>query len=123
MEDLIAYTINLTPAQKKALEYVAYDAQDWIENVVHERCRVSIDEIFLLEVERITLEGGQISGSKEDIVLAAQIKSAKERELEYEQKYLDELKLEEEKRLQQEQEEVIAREEDEELVRSAYENL
>ena len=73
------YTITLTEAQQKALEYVAYDPQEWIENAVYNRCRIAIDEIVAEEVERITSQGGEISGTKEDIVLAAPIKSAKER--------------------------------------------
>jgi hypothetical protein len=73
------YTITLTEAQQKALEYVAYDPKDWIENAVYNRCRLSIEKIVLEEVERITSEGGELSGTKEDIVLAAPIKSAKER--------------------------------------------
>jgi hypothetical protein len=72
------YTITLTEAQQKALEYVAYDPQEWIENAVYNRCRIAIDEIVNLEVERITSKGGELSGTKEDIVLAAPIKSAKE---------------------------------------------
>jgi hypothetical protein len=78
------YTIKLSEAQNKALDYVAYDPQEWIENAVHERCRIAIDEIVTQEVERITSEGGEISGTKEDIVLAAPIKSAKERQGELE---------------------------------------
>ena len=73
------YTITLTEAQQKSLEYVAYDPQEWIENAVYNRCRIAIEEIVLEEVERITSRGGEISGTKEDIVLAAPIKSAKER--------------------------------------------
>jgi hypothetical protein len=74
------YTINLTEAQQKALAYVAYDPKEWIENAVYNRCRIAIDEIVALEVERITSQGGELSGTKEDIVLAAPIKSAKERQ-------------------------------------------
>lgn len=73
------YTITLTEAQQKALEYVAYDPKDWIENAVYNRCRLAIEEIVLEEVERITSQGGELSGTKEDIVLAAPIKSLKER--------------------------------------------
>ena len=65
------YTIILTEAQQKALECVAYDPQEWIENAVYNRCRIAIDEIVAEEVERITSQGGEISGTKEDIVLAA----------------------------------------------------
>lgn len=74
------YTIVLSEAQQKALAYIAYNPQEWIENVVYNRCRIAIDEIVALEVERITSEGGELKGTKEDIVLASQIKSAKERE-------------------------------------------
>jgi hypothetical protein len=74
------YTITLTEAQQKALEYVAYDPKEWIENAVYNRCRIAIDEIVTLEVERITSQGGELSGTKEDIVLAAPIKSAKKRQ-------------------------------------------
>ncbi len=74
------YTIELTESQDKALRYIAYDPQEWIENAVYERCRQAIDEIVYQEVERITSEGGELKGTKEDIVLSAPIKSAKERE-------------------------------------------
>ena len=80
------YTITLTEAQQKALEYVAYDPQEWIENAIYNRCRIAIDEIVSLEVERITSQGGELSGTKEDIVVAAPIKSAKERQEELDTK-------------------------------------
>lgn len=78
------YTINLTEAEDKALGIVALDQSDWIQNVVHNRCRVAIDEIVAAEVERITASGGTLSGTKDDIVLAAPIKSAAQRQAEYE---------------------------------------
>jgi len=85
------YTITLTEAQNKALEFIAYDPKEWIENAVYERCRSAIQEIVNLEVERITSGGGEISGTKEDIVLAAPIKTAKEREEEANKKFQEEL--------------------------------
>jgi hypothetical protein len=72
------YTVTLTEAENKAMEYVAYDPQEWIENVIKNRARIAIDEIVALEVERITSHGGELSGTKEDIVLVAPIKTAKE---------------------------------------------
>ena len=39
------YTITLSDAEDKALHIVALSAQDWIDNVVHERCRIAIDEM------------------------------------------------------------------------------
>jgi hypothetical protein len=70
------YTITLSDAEDKALSVVAFSQQEWIDNVVHNRCRIAIDEIVAAEVERITSEGGTLSGTKEDIVLAAPIETA-----------------------------------------------
>ena len=74
------YTITLSDAQDKALSVVAVSQQDWIENAVTERCRIAIEEIVAAEVARITAIGGTISGTKEDIVNAANIESAAERQ-------------------------------------------
>ena len=76
-------TITLSDAELKALESVSVTAQDWIDNVVHNRCRIAIEEIVASEVERITASGGTISGTKEDIVMNAPIKSAAERKAEF----------------------------------------
>jgi hypothetical protein len=85
------YTITLSDAEDKALSVVAFSQQEWIDNAVHERCRIAIEEIVAAEVERITSIGGEISGTKEDIVMAAQIKTAAEKQAEYEAKYAEQL--------------------------------
>ena len=64
------YTVTLTDAEDKALGLIASSQQEWINNAVHNRCRIAIDEIFLLEAERIASIGGTLSGTKEDVVLA-----------------------------------------------------
>ena len=79
------YTITLTDAEDKALGFVAASQQDWIDNAVHERCRIAIDEIVNAEVQRKLANNETISGSKEDIVMAANIKSAAERNAEAQQ--------------------------------------
>jgi hypothetical protein len=76
----ITYTITLSDAEDKALHVVALSAQDWIDNAVHERCRIAIDEIVQAEVQRKIAAGEPITGSKDDIVLAAQVESAAERQ-------------------------------------------
>jgi hypothetical protein len=73
------YTITLSDAEDKALSVIALSQQEWIENAVFNRCRIAMDEIVAKEVERITSEGGTLSGTKEDIVLAAPIETAAER--------------------------------------------
>ena len=74
------YTITLTPAEDKALSVVAFDQNEWIQNVVHERCRIAIEEIVQVEVQRLLAEGKPITGSKDDIVLEANIETALERQ-------------------------------------------
>ena len=73
------YTITLSDAQDKALSVVAVDQQEWIENAVYERCRLAIEEIVNAEVQRKLASGESITGSKEDIVMAADIETAAER--------------------------------------------
>ena len=75
------FTLTLTDAQLKALAFVAYDPQDWIENVVHERCRVAMEEIFVAEVARMVADPTttSIPADREAVVLAADIKTAKDR--------------------------------------------
>ena len=76
------YTITLSDAEDKAIHVVAFDAQEWIDNAVHERCRIAIEEIVAAEVQRLLTAGQPITGTKDDIVLAAPIKSAAERQAE-----------------------------------------
>ena len=65
------YTITLTETEKLAMEYVAYDPQDWVENAMKERARIAIDEIVKLAVEKFLASNQTIPGSKEGIVAAA----------------------------------------------------
>jgi hypothetical protein len=76
------YTITLSEAENKALGFVAVSQDDWIQNAVHHRCAVAIEEIVAAEVQRLLAAGQPITGTKEDIVLAAPIKSAAERQAE-----------------------------------------
>lgn len=78
----VQYTITLSDAENKALGYVALSQQEWIDNAVHERCRIAIEEIVAAEVQRKLAAGESITGTKEDLVMAAPIKSAAERNAE-----------------------------------------
>jgi hypothetical protein len=77
---MATYTITLSDAEDKALHVVALSAQEWIDNAVHERCRIAIDEIVNAEVQRKLAAGESITGSKDDIVMAADVESAAERQ-------------------------------------------
>lgn len=77
---MTTYTITLSDAENKALGVVALSQQDWIDNLVHERCRIAIEEIVAAEIQRKLTAGETITGSKDDIVMAAQVESAAERQ-------------------------------------------
>jgi hypothetical protein len=62
------YNVLLTEAENKALGYVAFSQQDWIDNMVHERCRIAIDEIVTLTVQKCLENNIQIPGSKDEMV-------------------------------------------------------
>ena len=65
------YTIELTNAEKMAMEYVAYNPQDWVENAMKERARIAIDDIVKLAVEKYLELSITIPGSKDEIVADA----------------------------------------------------
>jgi hypothetical protein len=78
------YTITLSDAEDKALGVVAASQNDWIQNAVHDRCRIAIEEIVADEVQRKLAAGESITGTKEDIVMAAQVESAAQRQARFE---------------------------------------
>lgn len=82
------YTITLTTAEDAALTYVAMSQDEWIQNAVHERCRIAIEEIVAIAVEKCLQTGTQVPGSKDAIVALAfereWVKTAARRHAEYE---------------------------------------
>ena len=73
------YTITLTDAEDKALGAVAVDKQEWINNAVKVRCKNSMDKIVADEITRIRAGGGTVSGTDSEIVMAATVETAAER--------------------------------------------
>jgi hypothetical protein len=65
------YTITLTSEEDLALSYISASQQEWIDNVVHERCRIAVDEIVAITVERCLALGMPIPESKKDMVVLA----------------------------------------------------
>ena len=74
-------TITLTAAQEKGLAYVASSPQEWAEIAVHNRCRIAIDEIYDMEVARMTADPSitSIPADKDAVVLAADVQTAAQR--------------------------------------------
>ena len=78
------YTVILSDAEDKALSVIALSQQDWIDNAVHTRCHIAMEEIIAQEVQRKLALGESITGTKDDIVLAAPIETAIERQAKFE---------------------------------------
>ena len=82
------YSITLTTSEDKALSYVAFSQQDWIDNVAHDRCRIAIDEIAKICIEQCLANNIQIPGSKDEMVELAfaqgWVKTAAQRQAEAE---------------------------------------
>ncbi len=62
------YAITLSTAEDKALSCVAFSQDDWIQNAVHERCRVAIEDIVGLTVQKCLATNTPIPGSKDAMV-------------------------------------------------------
>jgi hypothetical protein len=65
------YTVTLSAAEDAALSYAALSQQDWIDNAVHERARIAIEEIVQITVQKCLDSGTQIPGSKDEMVALA----------------------------------------------------
>lgn len=62
------YTVTLTQSEDKALSWAAVSQQVWIDTAVHERCRIAIEEIAKICVEKCLETNTQIPASKEAMV-------------------------------------------------------
>lgn len=65
------YTITLTETETLAMQYVAADPQDWVENAMKERARLATEDIVKLAVDKFLEASQPIPSSKEEIVAAA----------------------------------------------------
>ena len=75
-------SVELTATQYKAAAYDCYSVEEWVENAIHNKARQMID-VIVLEVSDKNPK--KISkAEKEIIVKEAVIKSAKERQIEFE---------------------------------------
>lgn len=65
------FTVTLSQAEYDALGFIAMDHQDWIDNAVHHRCSIAIDEIAQIAIQKCLEQGIQIPLTKEEIVVLA----------------------------------------------------
>lgn len=74
--------IQLSDLEEKALACVAMDCQEWAENAVRQRCRRAVESIVQEEVQRRLAAGEPIPQTKEDIVMAPEVKTLAEKQAE-----------------------------------------
>ena len=65
---MTTYTITLSSAEDKALSYAAFSQDDWIQNAAHERCRIAIEEIVAITVQKCLETDTAIPSSKDAMV-------------------------------------------------------
>ena len=78
---MTTYTVELTAAEDKAMAYIAYSVQAWIDNAAHNRARKAIEELYDIEVVRMTDDPDidTIPADKNKVVLDSTQKTAKQR--------------------------------------------
>jgi hypothetical protein len=65
------YTVELTEAEEIAMQYIAADVNEWIQNAAHARANIAMSEIVKIAVEKSLAIGQSIPGSREEIVSLA----------------------------------------------------
>ena len=65
------YTITLTEAQQKAMEYIASDVNEWIQNAVNNRIRLSSAEITNIYTQTKLTNNEPITAVGTDAVILA----------------------------------------------------
>ena len=76
------YTIELTDVEQKAMEYISTDVEFWIQNAVHERARLAIEEMVADDINETLAAGKSVQGSKDEIVMKSKRPNAKARNAE-----------------------------------------
>jgi hypothetical protein len=73
------YVINLTDVEQKAMEYISTDVDFWIQNAVHERARLAMEELVNDDVREKLAAGKSVKGNKEDIAMKSNLPNAQAR--------------------------------------------
>lgn len=73
------FTVTLSDAEIRGFLHVAVDVNDWIQNAVHERARLAMNELAKDDIDSKMASGQPISGTMEEMVLASTLPTAEER--------------------------------------------
>ena len=59
------YVVTLTDIEDMALTYETHDPQDWIDNASHNRCRIAIEDIAKIAIEKCFEQNIPVPATKE----------------------------------------------------------
>jgi len=62
---MVQYVVTLTDIEDMALSYETQDQQDWIDNAVHNRCRIAIEDIAKIAIEKCFEQNIPVPATKE----------------------------------------------------------
>ena len=54
---MVTFTSTLTDTENKAMEWCAFSAKDWIDNALHNRARIAMEEIVSINVAHCNANG------------------------------------------------------------------
>ena len=54
---MVTFTSTLTDTENKAMEWCAVSAKDWIDNALHNRARIAMDEIVAINLAHCNANG------------------------------------------------------------------
>lgn len=64
-------SIELSDTEYTVFQLVASDSQEWVTNAAKERCRIAIDEIVSMVVQKCLNERHSIPATREEMVALA----------------------------------------------------
>lgn len=65
------YEIELSELEYLAMQYVCMDINEWVQNAVHDRARIAIEQVINDAIKEFLDRGESIPGSKEEIIQLA----------------------------------------------------
>lgn len=65
---MVSYTVDVTDTENKAMSAYMLSQQAWIDNMVHDRANVAVNDVCKICVEKCLETGTPIPGTKDDMV-------------------------------------------------------
>lgn len=82
-------SVIINDVQKRALEHVMYDIQEWLQNAIDVRAEAAIEELLKLETDRLISDPtiNSIPANRDEIILNSPIETAKARTIRIQEEY------------------------------------